>query len=55
MPLVGCNYSQIAKRAKAAHVQCFALLVADHNLMEGGLGTLGLTYTTSLPPQKESL
>jgi hypothetical protein len=31
------KYSQIAKRAKAVHVQCFALLVADHNLLSSTL------------------
>lgn len=31
----GIKYSEIKKRAKLAHVQCFALLVADHNLMGG--------------------
>jgi hypothetical protein len=35
------KYSQIAKRAKAAHVQCFALLVADHNLMGGRVRHFG--------------
>ena len=29
------KYSEIKKRAKAAHVQCLVLLVADHNLMGG--------------------
>jgi hypothetical protein len=37
----GIKYSQIAKRAKAAHVQCFALLVADHNLMGGRVRHFG--------------
>jgi hypothetical protein len=35
------KYSEIAKRAKAAHVQCFALLVADHNLMGGRVRHFG--------------
>ena len=35
------KYSQVAKRAKAAHVQCFALLVADHNLMGGRVRHFG--------------
>ena len=29
------KYAEIKKRARAAHVQCFVLLVADHNLMGG--------------------
>ena len=29
------KYSQIKKRAQSAHVQCFVLLVADHNLIGG--------------------
>ena len=29
------RYSQIKKRAQSAHVQCFVLLVADHNLIGG--------------------
>ena len=29
------KYGEIKKRARAAHVQCFVLLVADHNLMGG--------------------
>ena len=29
------KYSEIKKRAKSAQVQCFVLLVADHNLMGG--------------------
>lgn len=29
------KYSEIKKRAKSARVQCFVLLVADHNLMGG--------------------
>lgn len=37
----GVKYSQIARRAKAAHVQCFALLVADHNLMGGRVRHFG--------------
>lgn len=37
----GVKYSQIKKRAKAAHVQCFALLVADHNLMGGRVRHFG--------------
>jgi len=37
----GIKYSQIAKRAKTAHVQCFALLVADHNLMGGRVRHFG--------------
>ena len=36
------KYSQIAKHAKTAHVQCFALLVADHNIMGGRVRTLRL-------------
>jgi hypothetical protein len=35
------RYSQIKKRAKAAHVQCFVLLVADHNLMGGRVRHFG--------------
>jgi hypothetical protein len=35
------KYSQIAKHAKTAHVQCFALLVADHNLMGGRVRHFG--------------
>jgi hypothetical protein len=27
------GYSQIKKRAESAHVRCFVLLVADHNLI----------------------
>ena len=37
----GIKYSHIAKRGKAAHVQCFALLVADHNLMGGRVRHFG--------------
>jgi hypothetical protein len=29
------RYSQIKKRSQYAHVQCFVLLVADHNLIGG--------------------
>lgn len=29
------KYSVVKKQAKSAHVQCFVLLVADHNLMGG--------------------
>lgn len=29
------RYSQIKKRAQSAHVLCFVLLVADHNLIGG--------------------
>ena len=32
---VAIKYSQVAKLAKSAHVQCFALLVVDYNLMGG--------------------
>ena len=35
------KYSQIKKRAQSAHVQCFALLVADHNLMGGRVRHFG--------------
>ncbi len=35
------KYSQIKKRAEAARVQCFALLVADHNLMGGRVRHFG--------------
>ena len=35
------KYSQVAKVAKSAHVQCFALLVADHNLMGGRVRHFG--------------
>jgi hypothetical protein len=35
------RYSQIKKRAKAAHIQCFVLLVADHNLMGGRVRHFG--------------
>src|SRR5581483_4033055 len=35
------RYSQIKKRAKAAHVQCFVLLAADHNLMGGRVRHFG--------------
>jgi hypothetical protein len=35
------KYSQIAKHAKTAHVQCFALLVAAHNLMGGRVRHFG--------------
>jgi len=35
MLAVSRRYSQIKKRAQSAHVQCFVLLVADHNLMGG--------------------
>ena len=35
------KYSQIAKLAKTTHVQCFALLVADHNLMGGRVRHFG--------------
>lgn len=35
------RYSQIKKRAKSANVQCFVLLVADHNLMGGRVRHFG--------------
>jgi hypothetical protein len=35
------RYSEIKKRAKFAHVQCFVLLVADHNLMGGRVRHFG--------------
>jgi hypothetical protein len=35
------KYSQIRKRGEAARVQCFALLVADHNLMGGRVRHFG--------------
>jgi hypothetical protein len=35
------KYSEIKKLAKAAHVQCFVLLVADHNLMGGRVRHFG--------------
>jgi hypothetical protein len=35
------RYSQIKKRAKSAHVQCFVLLIADHNLMGGRVRHFG--------------
>jgi len=35
------RYSQIRKRAKSAHIRCFALLVADHNLMGGRVRHFG--------------
>ena len=35
------KYSQIKKRAQSAHVQCFVLLVADHNLMGGRVRHFG--------------
>jgi hypothetical protein len=35
------KYSQIKKRAKSAHVQCFVLLVADHNLIGGRVRHFG--------------
>jgi hypothetical protein len=35
------KFSEIKKRAKAAHVQCFVLLVADHNLMGGRVRHFG--------------
>ena len=35
------KYSQIAKLAKTTHVQCFALLVADHNLIGGRVRHFG--------------
>jgi hypothetical protein len=37
----GMKYSQIKEQAKAAHVQCFVLLVADHNLMGGRVRHFG--------------
>jgi hypothetical protein len=37
----GIKYSEIKKRAKSAHVQCFVLLVADHNLMGGRVRHFG--------------
>ena len=37
----GIKYSQIKERAKAAHVQCFVILVADHNLMGGRVRHFG--------------
>lgn len=35
------KYSDIKKRAKSVHVQCFVLLVADHNLMGGRVRQYG--------------
>jgi hypothetical protein len=35
------KYSQVVKVTKSAHVQCFALLVADHNLMGGRVRHFG--------------
>ena len=35
------RYSQVKKRAKSANVQCFVLLVADHNLMGGRVRHFG--------------
>lgn len=35
------RYSQIKKQAKSGHIQCFALLVADHNLMGGRVRHFG--------------
>jgi hypothetical protein len=35
------KYSQIKERAKSAHVQCFVLLIADHNLMGGRVRHFG--------------
>jgi len=35
------EYSQIKKRAKSAHVQCFVLLVADHELIGGRVRRFG--------------
>jgi hypothetical protein len=35
------KYSQVARLAKSTHVQCFALLVADHNLMAGRVRHFG--------------
>jgi len=35
------KYSHVAKLAKTAHVQCFTLLVADHNLMGGRVRHFG--------------
>lgn len=35
------RYSQIKKRAQSAHVQCFVLLVADHNLIGGRVRHFG--------------
>ena len=35
------KYAEIKKRARAAHVQCFVLLVADHNLMGGRVRHFG--------------
>ena len=37
----GIKYSQIKKRAKSDHVQCFGLLVADHNLTGGRVRHFG--------------
>jgi len=35
------EYSQTKKRAKSAHVQCFVLLVADHELIGGRVRRFG--------------
>jgi len=35
------RYSEVKKRAKSAQVQCFALLVASHNLMGGRIRHFG--------------
>ncbi len=37
------KYSQIKKLAKSGHIQCFALLVASHDLIEAASDTLDLT------------
>lgn len=38
------RYSQIKKRAQSAHVQCFVLLVADHNLIGGRVRHYGFDH-----------
>ena len=35
------KYDEVKRLAQSAHVQCFALLVADHNLMEGRVRHFG--------------
>jgi len=40
------KFSQVKALAKSSHVQCFVLLVADHNLIGGRVRHFGFDYTT---------
>jgi len=52
MPEAQSNIPKSQKWQKVLKFSAFALLVADHNLMEGGCGISVSIYTTSRQPQK---